>query len=278
MLPVARLPSAHQICLSLLVEQLIMHDYTHVTNENWRGKNDPAERRRIQNRINQRAYRQRQREGESSKSSRSKSPSESASSTPSKTDDGATNGRQDTFGTFAPPSYSGSSEPEPCQYDDLARLINRNFYAAAYSNARSLGIKQSSMQRAEIGMTAKAAQVVPKTLTPITAQYQVAHDYLIDILPHARLRYNILRATTMSQIDAALLCDELRCSGALEHIGGSWQRCGLIVWGDADQMHSWEISAGFMQRWAFLLKGCEDLVAVTNSWRAQRVEPCFPSP
>jgi hypothetical protein len=38
------------------------------TNENWRGKNDPAERRRIQNRLNQRAFRERQRTGETSKS------------------------------------------------------------------------------------------------------------------------------------------------------------------------------------------------------------------
>lgn len=37
------------------------------TNENWRGKNDPAERRRIQNRINQRAFRERQRSGETTK-------------------------------------------------------------------------------------------------------------------------------------------------------------------------------------------------------------------
>lgn len=38
------------------------------TNENWRGKNDPAERRRIQNRLNQRAFRERQRTGETTKS------------------------------------------------------------------------------------------------------------------------------------------------------------------------------------------------------------------
>lgn len=38
------------------------------TNENWRGKNDPAERRRIQNRLNQRAFRERQRSGEGRKS------------------------------------------------------------------------------------------------------------------------------------------------------------------------------------------------------------------
>ena len=38
------------------------------TNKNWRGKNDPAERRRIQNRLNQRAFRERQRSGEARKS------------------------------------------------------------------------------------------------------------------------------------------------------------------------------------------------------------------
>lgn len=35
-----------------------------IENENWRGKNDPTERRRIQNRLNQRAFRQRQRSGD----------------------------------------------------------------------------------------------------------------------------------------------------------------------------------------------------------------------
>ncbi|CAK1354984.1 hypothetical protein CB0940_01232 [Cercospora beticola] len=260
----------------MAVKQFIMHEYTNVTNENWRGKNDPAERRRIQNRINQRAFRQRQREGESSKSSRSQSPSESAASTSSRSENAVKNGGQDTSSTLAPQLSVGSNTSTGRHYDDLARLINRNFYAAVYSNARSLGIKQSSIQRAEVGLTAKSDKAVPKTLAPIPAQYQIAHDHLIDALPHARLRYNILRATAMSQIDATMLFDELRCSGALECIGGSWQRCGLIVWGDADQVHSWEISAGFVQRWSSLLYGCEDLLAVTNSWRAQRGEPVFP--
>jgi hypothetical protein len=34
-----------------------------ITNDNWRGKTSPHERRRIQNRLNQRAYRQRQKAG-----------------------------------------------------------------------------------------------------------------------------------------------------------------------------------------------------------------------
>jgi hypothetical protein len=41
-----------------------------VTNDDWRGKNDPIERRRIQNRLNQRAARERWRAKQRTKPSR----------------------------------------------------------------------------------------------------------------------------------------------------------------------------------------------------------------
>jgi hypothetical protein len=47
---------------------------------------------------------------------------------------------------------------------------------------------------------------------------------------------------------------------------------GLIIWGDPWDTESWEITQGFMRKWAWLLEGCEDLIEVSNRWRARRHE------
>jgi len=49
-------------------------------------------------------------------------------------------------------------------------------------------------------------------------------------------------------------------------------RRGFIVWGESWDTESWEITPGFIRKWPWILKGCEDLIASTNRWRAQRYE------
>ena len=250
-----------------------------VTNENWRGKNDPSERRRIQNRINQRAFRQRQREGESPKQYRSRATSIDSPEP------------QLAIAQIHAEDHErpADQEQQRCQvrqelsvghrFDLLACLINRNFHAAASSNARHLGMNHSVVQHSSLTLTATQYESAPTALNlqPVTLQHQIPHDSIIDILPHARLRHNIMSAIAKSRIDAKLLSDDLRCSGGLIRIQDSWQRCGLIVWGSPQDLQSWEISAGFMYRWGHLLEGCEDLLASTNVWRAQRGEALFPA-
>ena len=252
-----------------------------VTNENWRGKNDPSERRRIQNRINQRAFRQRQREGESPKQYRSRATSIDPREP------------QSAIAQIHAEDHErpAAQEQQRCQgdvrqelsvghrFDLLACLINRNFHAAASSNARHLGMNHSVVQHSSLTLTATQYESAPTALNlqPVTLQHQIPHDPIINILPHARLRHNIMNAVAKSRIDAKLLSDDLRCSGGLIRIQDSWQRCGLIVWGSPQDLQSWEISAGFMYRWGHLLEGCEDLLASTNVWRAQRGEALFPA-
>lgn len=250
-----------------------------VTNENWKGKNDPTERRRIQNRINQRAFRQRQREGESPKQYRTRATS-SDSPEPQLAIAKMYAEDHDNSTCQAQPRCQTDGRLESSEghrFDLLACLINRNFHAAASSNARHLGISQSAVHSTSLTLTPTqhANSSAGLTLQPVTLQHQILHDPIIDILPHARLRHNIMMAIAASRIDAKLLCDDLRCSGGLICIQGSWQRCGLVLWGSPQDSQSWEISAGFMYRWGHFLQGCEDLLASTNVWRAQRGEPCF---
>lgn len=163
-------------------------------------------------------------------------------------------------------------------WDKLAQLINRNFIAAAYANARSLGISSAAIQSGTLAYTQRPINPVPATLVPTELQYRVAHDPIIDTIPHARLRSNILAAMLSREIDVSALTKCLRASGAMEHSNGSWQRSGLVVWTFPEDIASWELSEPFIRRWASLLVGCEDLIAVTNAWRSKRGERLFSNP
>lgn len=259
-------------------------------NENWRGKNDPAERRRIQNRLNQRAFRQRQRAGEQSKqykprSNSSGSDSSRDESSSSEDEEDSPQARQTTpfrqYGTAGAASNSGGQRPEGMRdpqgrvWDELAQLINRNFMSAVVSNAQQLGIDMSALRATTPLTTPKPGRQVPASLKPVELQHQVAHDPVIDTIPHARLRFNILRAIAMSQLDTAAFSRCIRGSGALEETNGSWQRSGLVVWSAPEAIESWELSEPFIRRWATLLQGCEDLIEATNAWRSRRGERAF---
>jgi len=280
-----------------------------VTNENWRGKNDPAERRRIQNRINQRAFRQRQRAGETAKqyAVRGKSlkyEAEDRSQTSSGRshdgeeydedddeeehgDDAASEGnyttqhddtsRSNSTSTFSvkAPDLEGGMV-----WDELARLINRNFNEAAVVNAQWLGITLETLQLGASIVTARPAltAAIPMSLWPVEAQHRIPHDPYIDAIPHARLRFNILSAIYGAQLDPLVFAAALRSSGALELFQGVWQRSGLVVWNTPSDLGSWEITEAFWRRWPFLLEGCEDLMATTNAWRTQRGEQPFTVP
>lgn len=49
-------------------------------------------------------------------------------------------------------------------------------------------------------------------------------------------------------------------------------RKGLIVWGEPYVKESWEATPGFLKKWACLLQGCEELIEISNRWRAIRGE------
>jgi hypothetical protein len=315
------------------------------TNENWRGKNDPAERRRIQNRINQRAFRERQRSGETTKeySPRGKS---AASASPDrhpepknnlKVGDAEDDGNDDDEGEGdsgnecendeedqeegedeeessseedddeedeeeeeeeeAEQSNSGSPPPNvpthphftgqisraACTpstpstdnpWDELAQLINRNFMQAAATNSQHLGLNLTSLRSGAPASTPRLRNTanLPPTLKPIELQHQLPHDPIIDTIPHARLRFNIVRAIATGNLDASRFSASLRRSGAVLNVQGEARRSGLIVWSFPEQLSSWELSEAFFIIWGFLLEGCEDFVAATNVWRSRRGE------
>lgn len=265
-----------------------------------RGKNDPTERRRIQNRLNQRAFRQRQRSTESPEQCKQPSPPSDSSSSSSddeeedndedeadepvatrQTSQPARSRQQQSEGRPAPshaiePSGSRIEPPLGRGWDELAQLINRNFLTAAVSNARQLGIDLVALRDGTLTYTPRPTNsTLPSSLLPVQLQLQIAHDPIIDILPHVRLRYNILYAIATQQLDAAAFARYLRSSGCAHEVQGSYQRGGVVVWSSPELIASWELTEGFVRRYASLLQGCEDLIAATNAWRSRRGERAF---
>jgi hypothetical protein len=287
------------------------------TNENWRGKNDPAERRRIQNRLNQRAFRERQRTGETTKSAsppkqnesdeddddededenkganEEDEQEESSSEDEESDEDDDEDDDAEQSNPDSPPPGPGPARPHfngqvsraACTpatsmpstdnpWDELAQLINRNFMQAVSANARRLGLNLTSLGAGTATSTPRLRNPanLPPTLKPVEVQHQLPHDPLIDTIPHARLRFNVLRAIATGNLDAARFSACLRRSGAVVNVQGEARRSGLIVWNFPEQLASWELSEGFVMIWGFLLEGCEDFVAATNVWRSRRGE------
>jgi hypothetical protein len=279
-------------------------------NENWRGKSDPSQRRCIQNRLNQRAFRERHRTGIVRKDRDHRRDNE----LPRTPKEKLTTGNLDGNGHGLPHSFDegGSGRdnvgrmqqiclrPSPlfgtirdcldrrvsrtacttatCSsdnpWDELSLVINCNFMGAVTENAQRLRIDLSFLRSGAISTTLRHASVVnlPQTLEPVELQYLLPHDPIIDTIPHARLRYNILRCIITGRLDAACFSTSLRRSGTTVNIQGEALRSGLVVWDSSQHLSSWELGEAFIKTWGFLLGGCEDFVAVTNVWRSRKGE------
>lgn len=113
-----------------------------------------------------------------------------------------------------------------------------------------------------------AASQVPPSLQPTALQLTVPHAHWIDIIPLARWRDNMILAQGTYDEDD-LCCD---CAGGLwEGISDNEQR-GVLVWSDPWDVRGWEVSEGFLTKWGFLLKGCDEVITSTNKWREVRRE------
>lgn len=108
----------------------------------------------------------------------------------------------------------------------------------------------------------------PASLDATELQRSVAHEAWIDVLPYARFRDNIIR--NQDNVDADTLCEDF-LGGWSEGLNEVQNR-GMILWGDPWSSDGWEISEGFVRKWGFLMKGCEDLIRSTNRWREARGE------
>ncbi|KAH0498790.1 hypothetical protein TgHK011_006027 [Trichoderma gracile] len=110
-------------------------------------------------------------------------------------------------------------------------------------------------------------QHVPLALRPTALQRQVAHHPWIDLCPQPSLRDALLRR--LHHLDEDEFCHHMFLQS---HMSDDDGMIGMVVWGEAWDPASYEISATMVRKWPWLADECPDIIRTTNYWRATRRE------
>ncbi|KAL5596243.1 hypothetical protein FOVSG1_009932 [Fusarium oxysporum f. sp. vasinfectum] len=164
--------------------------------------------------------------------------------------------------------------PQPRDLPSLSRL---NAFDALARNAMVLRIPHEYLETDEhhslfnyhgpVVHSSKAP--LPPSLCPTELQKAIVHHSWLDIFPFPNLRDNILRGIQLGQLEEDELCDRL-CCDLLSFNEDSIP--SLLIWGDSWDAAGWEFSSQFFEEWGFLLEGCPELIQATNYWREVRGE------
>ncbi|KAM3437933.1 hypothetical protein NHJ13734_004396 [Beauveria thailandica] len=285
--PIALRPMRHQ-------------SYVQRPKEDWAGITDQKTRKRLQNRLNQRARRSRQ----------PPPPSETVDkgAVASYTNkEEATNEEDDDefvarvvvqkrallarFALEATRSYV-TNRPDT---DQLLRVVKLNTINALTANATALQLPGDWLMCRAISPFGLAGPLpvpvpittagagagrpprqqqqqqqprscYPASLTPTPLQLRIPHHPWIDLLPLPRMRDNWLLAIyvqeRLTEEDEVRLWDDLvEWDGGGSGGSGSGGDASLVVWGEPSDPRSWEATVPFLRKWGRLLDGGEQTAA-----------------
>ncbi|KAL4886622.1 hypothetical protein BJY04DRAFT_204818 [Aspergillus karnatakaensis] len=106
----------------------------------------------------------------------------------------------------------------------------------------------------------------PENLRPTALQLSTPHHPWIDLFPCPRMRDNLIKRG--NEWDDEELCTDIM--GYWE--GNSAGPNSLLVWGEPSQVENWEVTEGFLDRWGWVVDGCEGIMRGTEVWRMKRGE------
>ncbi|KAF5013628.1 hypothetical protein FDECE_389 [Fusarium decemcellulare] len=157
------------------------------------------------------------------------------------------------------PGTTGSptnTQPRPRIDPEFLFLTSLTTIAALSSNATLL---QISCEVPTISTFNPPDASVPSPLKPTNLQKTVPHPSFVDVIPFPGVRNRILRS--LAVIDLEKFTTDLT--------EGAFKVWGSTPWDGT----SWEVSQAFARRWWFLVD--EQLLSATNFWRRQRLEPAI---
>ncbi|KAF1985604.1 hypothetical protein K402DRAFT_413184 [Aulographum hederae CBS 113979] len=261
--------------------------------EDWTGRANAKEKKKLQNRLNQRLWRMR-RGAKVNKSlpKAKKKPSWSS-------------GRSSTSDSHEPESITPSESPTTCtiisqnsnkpstsdgskltaesRLCDLSptgiresmaeheRVFRRNYTLGSPRVDQLLTLIQFNVARALLSNIHAMGFAVdwqdynaisPFYTKPVTFDYP---SFPADLWPIPAFRDNLLK--NLNTFDEDALCNDL-----IDFVNVTHEHTGFVVWKDPWDSSGWEVSETFMARWAWTLEGCEELIRTTNFWRRARGE------
>ncbi|CAN9225193.1 unnamed protein product [Alternaria alternata] len=204
--------------------------------EDWSGK-PSSERRKLQNRLNQRARQLEQ-----------------------------------VIRQFADAAYIRYLQNAPL-LSHLPTIIHLNILNALAGNVSVLGLSKSWLLCDSVSPLTQHRPLelaCPRVLFPTVLQLTTSHHPWVDLFPLPQFRDNILRAAIQDpHFDEDELWFDLletKCAP------GSAESPSLLVWGEPWDIWKWEVNIEFLRKWSHLLDGCTTLLESTNYWRRRRGE------
>jgi hypothetical protein len=152
----------------------------------------------------------------------------------------------------------------------LLPVAQYNLLLATKSNVVSLGLTMEVLRHDILSlfnskpMLADPARL-PPSLRPTALQKTISHHPWIDLIPQPSIRDALLRR--LGEVDEDELCRDM--FGSCGEVG----QAGVLIWGDAADPSSYEVSEALILKYPWLFAGCAyEALLATNYWRRKRGE------
>ncbi|KAF4228358.1 hypothetical protein CNMCM6805_002218 [Aspergillus fumigatiaffinis] len=155
-----------------------------------------------------------------------------------------------------------------------SELLLRNIICAMYTSATTIGLTMALLAEdiiSPFNICGPVTATLPPSLQPTCLQRSIAHHPWMDLCAVSSVRDALLRNLPLYSENE--LCHDL--------FGGSsdcTQPTGLLIWGEAWDPSGYEISEKMFRKWEWLWRECPEVIRSTNYWRLQREEEMFVIP